>query len=272
MPVGEALYNSAQLTMLIVGIVLWARALLSGRAQRWLESPARLPTWSISIGDFLLLPFIAVVLLMFVPQGLLWLTGVTVSDPPSAEAMLIGGYGMGIALIGSALMFRMLPAGHPGEGHDAPIRAVGAGLMALLYFMPVCLLLAFGWTKLLEALHVPFELQDVVLIIRDTENPALLVQWFLVVAVLAPVGEELVFRAGVFRFLSNRMPSFLAAVLSAALFALIHWSAQAAVPLFALGIALAFVYHKSGRLLAAIVLHASFNLNTLLGLLSGALR
>lgn len=272
MPVGEALFKSAQGTLLIVGIVLWVRALISGRAQRWLESPARLPAWPIGLGDFLLLPFIAVVLLLFVPQGILWLGGIEVVDPPTPEMMLVGGYGMGLALIGAALVFRLLPSGHPGESHESLLRAIGTGLLALVYFLPACLLLALGWTFLLESLGWPSELQDVIHIIRDTDNPLMLAQWFLVVAVLAPLGEELVFRAGLFRFLANRTRPFFAAVISAALFATIHWNAQAAVPLFALGLVLAAVYHKTGRLLAAITLHAAFNLNTLLGLLSGAVQ
>jgi hypothetical protein len=98
----------------------------------------------------------------------------------------------------------------------------------------------------------------------------MLAQWFFVVGILAPIGEELVFRAGLFRFLANRMRPALAAAISAALFAAVHWNIQASLPLFVLGLTLAHVYHRSGRIIAAIVLHAAFNLNTLLSIVSGA--
>lgn len=269
MPFREALYNSAEATLLIVGVVLWVRALLFGHAQRWLESPARLPAWSISWADFLLLPFVALLLLLFVPQGLLWLARVPVVKPPSAEMILVGGYGMGVALTGAALLFRLLPCGHPGEGRETALRCTATGLLGLVYFLPACTLLALGWTFALKALDLPHELQDVVSIIRETKSPWMLVQWVLVVSVLAPLGEELIFRAGLFRFLSNRMRPSLAAAISAALFASLHWNLQASLPLFVLGLVLAAVYHKSGRILTSIVLHAAFNLNTLLAILVG---
>lgn len=270
MPVREALYNSAALTLLIVGVVLWVRALVRGDAQRWLESPPRLPAWSIPWGDFLLLPFIALILLIFLPAGLFWVSGIKTETPRGAITVLLSGYGMGLALIGAAALFRLLPCGHPGESRESALRCIGSGLLGLVYFVPPCALLAFGWTALIKALGWPAEVQEVVLLIRDTTEPAMLVHWIIVVAVLAPIGEELVFRAGLFRFLSNRMNPALAASISAVLFAALHWNLQASLPLFALGLVLAAVYYKTGRILAAIVLHAAFNLNTLLAIFSGA--
>ncbi len=270
MPVREALYNSAALTLLIVGVVLWIRALVRGDAQRWLESPSRLPAWSIPWGDFLLLPFIALVLLIFVPAGLFWVTGLKVETPRTAAMVLLSGYGMGLALIGAAALFRLLPCGHPGESRESTLRCIASGLLGLVYFVPPCALLVFAWTALIRALGWPAEVQEVVLIIRGTTDTAMLLQWIIVVAVLAPLGEELVFRAGLFRFLANRMNPALAAAISAALFAALHWNLQASLPLFVLGLVLAAVYHKTGRILTAIVLHAAFNLNTLLAIFSGA--
>lgn len=269
MPVAQALYWSAAITLLIVGTVLWIRALVGGGAQRWLDGSPRLPAWTIGWGDFLLLPFFTVVLLVFVTQGISWLARVETTRPPSGTALLAAGYAMGLALTAAALLFRLLPTGHPGEGRESLLRSAGIGALGLVYFMPVCALLAFGWSALIRALGLPTDVQDAVRVIAATESPWMLAQWFFVVAVLAPVGEELVFRAGLFRFLANRMRPAFAAAVSAALFAAMHWNLQAALPLFALGLALAHVYHRSGRILAAIVLHAAFNLNTLLSIISG---
>lgn len=269
MPVAQALYWSAAITLLVVGTILWIRALTGGGAQRWLDTSPRLPAWTIGWGDFLLLPFFALVLLVFVGQGIVWACGIESTTPPSARALLAAGYAMGIALTGAALLFRLLPTGHPGESRESPLRCIGTGLIGLVYFMPVCTLLALCWSELLRALNVPADVQDVVRIIRETKSPFMLAQWFLVVALLAPIGEELVFRAGLFRFLANRMRPAFAAAISAALFAAIHWNLQASFPLFVLGLTLAHVYHRSGRIVAAIALHAAFNLNTLLSIVSG---
>lgn len=270
MPVAQALYWSAAITLLVVGTVLWIRALVGGGAQRWLDAGPRLPAWPIGWGDFLLLPFFALVLLVFIGQGIAWLGGIESTTPPNASALLGAGYAMGIALTGAALLFRLLPTGHPGESHESTLRCIGTGLLALVYFMPVCTLLALGWSASLRALGLPAEVQDAIRIIRETESPLMLAQWFFVVGILAPIGEELVFRAGLFRFLANRMRPALAAAISATLFAAVHWNIQASLPLFVLGLTLAHVYHRSGRIIAAIVLHAAFNLNTLFSIVSGA--
>lgn len=272
MPVGEALYHSASTTVLIVGVVLWIRALVHGRVQPWLDAPARLPAWPIGWADFLLLPFIVLLLLMFLPYGFARLVGVEPGGAITAAAVMAGGFGFGAAFIGGTLVFRLHPAGRPGEGSTPLLRSAGNGALALVYFLPACTALLLLWTWLLDTAGVPHEVQDLVFVIRDASTPATIPLWLLLVVVMAPVGEELVFRGGIFRFLANRMRPGAAAAISAALFAAVHWNLHSSLPLFALGLALAAVYQRTGRLLAPIVLHAAFNLNTLLGIWSGAIE
>jgi membrane protease YdiL (CAAX protease family) len=81
----------------------------------------------------------------------------------------------------------------------------------------------------------------------------------LAIVVLAPIAEELFFRGVVFNaFLRERGPR-LAYIGSAALFAVIHLSIVALLPIFVLGLALAWVYDRTGSLLAPIVMHAVVN-------------
>lgn len=81
----------------------------------------------------------------------------------------------------------------------------------------------------------------------------------LAIVVLAPIAEELFFRGVVFNaFLRERGPR-LASIGSAALFAGIHLSIVALLPILLLGLALAWVYHRTGNLLAPIVMHAVVN-------------
>jgi membrane protease YdiL (CAAX protease family) len=77
--------------------------------------------------------------------------------------------------------------------------------------------------------------------------------------IVAPAAEELFFRGVVYNaWLRERGPR-VALYGSAALFALIHTSLFAVVPIFALGVALALVYRRTGSLLAAMAMHAGFN-------------
>ena len=90
---------------------------------------------------------------------------------------------------------------------------------------------------------------------------ALVDPWLVVVAVviLAPIAEEIFFRGVVFNaWLREGGPRW-AFFGSSALWALIHLSVVALVPIFLLGLALAWIYRRTGNLLAPIAMHATVN-------------
>lgn len=82
---------------------------------------------------------------------------------------------------------------------------------------------------------------------------------FLLVAIIAPVGEELVFRGMLYRYLRSRRSVLPAVILSAALFSLAHVVPVLLLPLFVLGVALAIVTERSASIYPAIALHALNN-------------
>lgn len=81
----------------------------------------------------------------------------------------------------------------------------------------------------------------------------------LTIVILAPIAEELFFRGVVFNAWLREGGPKLAYLGSAALFAVIHVSLVAVVPIFLLGLALAWVYRRTGNLLAPIAMHAVVN-------------
>lgn len=81
----------------------------------------------------------------------------------------------------------------------------------------------------------------------------------LAIVILAPIAEELFFRGVIFNALLRERGTRWAYIGSAALFAVIHLSIVALLPIFLLGLALAWVYHRTGNLLAPIVMHAVVN-------------
>jgi len=87
-------------------------------------------------------------------------------------------------------------------------------------------------------------------------NPLLVV---IAVVVLAPIAEEVFFRGVVFNALLREGGRRWAFIGSSALFALIHISVVALLPIFLLGLALAWVYQRTGNLLAPIAMHATVN-------------
>jgi membrane protease YdiL (CAAX protease family) len=90
----------------------------------------------------------------------------------------------------------------------------------------------------------------------------LLDPWLVVpaVVIIAPVAEEVFFRGIVFNAWLREGGRRAAYIGSSALFAVIHLSLASLVPIFALGLALAWVYERNGKnLVAPIVMHAVVN-------------
>ena len=83
---------------------------------------------------------------------------------------------------------------------------------------------------------------------------------FLLVGVLAPFIEEILFRGFIYRVFIKTWPLWFGSILSAALFALIHVQFQTFIPLFILGLLLNYSYNKTGSLWTSIVLHSMNNI------------
>jgi len=77
--------------------------------------------------------------------------------------------------------------------------------------------------------------------------------------VVAPFFEELFFRGFLFQGLARSFGAPAGAIISAAIFALAHQQLSVFVPLFVLGLALAYLFHRTGSIWTNMALHASFN-------------
>lgn len=124
------------------------------------------------------------------------------------------------------------------------------------------------------AVDTPFERS-----LDDVDNTVGDRPWELVLAVvafvvLAPVGEEILFRAFLFRGLATRLPFAGAASLSAVIFAFFHFDIfeigwPRALALIVTGFALAWVYRWRG-LPASITAHATVNVVAAIAIVAGA--
>lgn len=85
--------------------------------------------------------------------------------------------------------------------------------------------------------------------------------WLVVIAIviLAPIAEEVFFRGVVFNAWLRERGARWALIGSSVLFALIHISLVALLPIFLLGLGLAWLYRRTGNLLAPIAMHATVN-------------
>ncbi|HET7521670.1 MAG TPA: CPBP family intramembrane glutamic endopeptidase, partial [Candidatus Limnocylindria bacterium] len=85
--------------------------------------------------------------------------------------------------------------------------------------------------------------------------------WIAVIAtvVVAPIAEETFFRGVAFTARAREYGMRRALIASALLFAAIHGSLVALLPIFGLGLALAALYRRTGSLPASMAMHATFN-------------
>jgi membrane protease YdiL (CAAX protease family) len=78
---------------------------------------------------------------------------------------------------------------------------------------------------------------------------------FVTIAILAPIGEEMVFRGMLQKSLANVFPPYVAIVIAGLIFAAIHLQPYAILPLFVLGAGFGFLYHITGSLRICIIMH-----------------
>lgn len=89
-----------------------------------------------------------------------------------------------------------------------------------------------------------------------------------VVAILAPIGEEIFFRGFVYSALKRKWGIAVGIIASAAIFALFHVTPLLYIPMFIIGAVLALLFEYRGSLAPNILLHALNNLIALLALYS----
>ncbi len=137
--------------------------------------------------------------------------------------------------------------------------------VAFLAAYPVVILTTVVWQSALTLAqkvwtHLETPLQEPVKILAQSsslEEKALVI---LFAVIVAPVTEELFFRAGIYRFLKSRLPGGVALIGASLLFALFHFNLGSFLPLFVLGIFLAKLYERTGTIATPIMLHLLFNL------------
>ncbi|MBP8257162.1 MAG: CPBP family intramembrane metalloprotease [Opitutaceae bacterium] len=269
--------NLLEVLLLITGCLTLYRWYLGSRSQ--LLKPIRLAAWTISLGDFLtraLFALLGGLSLQFLAQSLehrfrgslnadIWLVIYNLAF----QLGLLGGVGLGV--------FYSRARGKSQTSSPSPIQdespsqaaapfqapAFLSGLMTFLAALPLVALSAWLWTTLLHAAGVNTRQQELVDMLTRTDSPLLVSIMTALAIVFAPIVEELVFRAGVFRYLRSRLPGIPAYLVSAIFFSALHANSAAFVPLVVFGIVLAFVYERTGRLSICIFAHATFNLHTL---------
>ncbi len=254
------------LTILLgAGLLVWTIALV----RRAVKGPAplvQLAAWNLEWWEICLYLLTATFWWFYVMVQMVWLTKLALALPdpvegqPVAPELLVAshlGSGAGF-LLGCwmhARIFRNRPVPPPAE--QRPLGWPGAFLRALpLYLAWIPVLVASS--QLSSLLFPDAESQEA---LKQFPHASLAVKILLFAAasVLAPLAEETLFRAGLYRQLKSRVGLTNAAALSALVFAGIHFYPYGFLPLFLFGLFLAYAYERHGSLKVPILLHAMNN-------------
>lgn len=127
---------------------------------------------------------------------------------------------------------------------------------AFFWTIPVALVASYAISAVHGALVDPPPQDIIEQFPRTVAGGALFV---LIAVVFAPLFEEVFFRGFVYKGLRNSWGWWPAALGSAAVFGVAHFQLTVFVPIFALGVALAWVYERTGSLWTSIAMHAIFN-------------
>ena len=255
----------------------WLAFSQGGRAVR--ARPAALAAWDVTLAEFLFLAWLVVTLGFLGQFGLRLTLGAALRNRPDGDTLEMVVYGS-MFHVGAILaciyrrlyVRRRVPAGAVNQAPLPPaawLRSARHAGLTLLAAVPLIAGTSLVWEGLLQAVGLPTEHQELIDLFSRTSSPVLLGAMVTLALFVAPIAEELVFRAGLFRYLRTRAPRWVAFTASAGLFALLHANWASFMPLFMLGLVFALVYERTGDLAVPMLAHALFNLNTLLLVLGG---
>lgn len=196
------------------------------------------------------------VLLSLAALGVLSLLGIPLSESAQGGISTVGLY-LGLALgIGLIIIQR-----RGATWRDVGFRPVS--VRTVLTMIPVLILLLVANFVISLALVAVFGE------IRNPQEEALapggrlsretFLWLFPGIAIVGPIVEEILFRGVLYPYLRARMRVFLAVVLTAALFSVVHVIPILLLPLFVAGVALTLVTERYDSIIPAIVLHGVFN-------------
>lgn len=151
-------------------------------------------------------------------------------------------------------------------GFVQPIRfkSIGVGAMYYVSAVPVIILVGVVTKSLAELFKIPLEPQaPLKMLMQESSIKHFLIMAFLIVAV-APFLEEIFFRGFLYPLIRKFLGWKSAIFFSALVFASLHFSVLAFLPITCIGCFLAYLYEKTGSLTASITFHVINNLITVL--------
>ncbi len=137
---------------------------------------------------------------------------------------------------------------------------IGRGLLAYLAMLPILMVLLWLVSFIADSFAYEPPPQAVVqMYLKETRGNMFLAIFSVFVALVGPAIEEIFFRGFAYKAFRTRFGVIWALLLSSLIFALLHNTLVAFVPIFLLGLLLAYLYERTGSLLPSMTLHCLHN-------------
>ena len=264
--------TAIEAALLLGGVLLIWLQILSPAGRILFRQPSPLSPWTISLSDFLTFAF------LMIAGGLLaaFVGGLLINRlqlPLDTKTILNSAAFQFGLLLGPA--FLPLELGHHPLRPALNFSTLKSGVVTFLITLPIVTVANLAWLMILEKAGLPVEQQDLLRLFSEATQPAIIVVMIVLATVVAPIAEELLFRATLFRYLRTRLPRWLALLVPGTLFAVLHvnWvtldGLASLVPLITLAVVFSIAFERTGKIATAIIAHGLFNLHTILLLVSG---
>jgi membrane protease YdiL (CAAX protease family) len=239
---------------------------LRTRMPAYMAMPSRIGAWKLSFFEALALVWALLSSAMF-SQALAIILIKWANLGSKGGQLLVSGVALHLSIIALGIVIYFLNAFKVLNGIQ--VKANSIQLKWGIFYVVTTLFFTSAfewlWKSFLEGLHSfgiigplpPFQM--IVEVVQSTHNQWVLGGLFLMVSVFAPISEEWLFRAGLYRYLKSKLTPHVAMIVSALIFGGIHWNVLSFVPLVFLGLIFSDAYERTGRLRAPIILHALFN-------------
>lgn len=142
------------------------------------------------------------------------------------------------------------------------------GLKHYLIALPLIIASGFMVNYVLRIFGITPEQQDIINNIISEESLGVLTFMLFFGTLAAPIVEEILFRGFFQTALKMTFNKNQAILISSLVFALIHWNFHVFLQIFILGLLLAYLFEKTGSLVAPIFVHICHNTTTLVFLIS----
>ncbi|MDP8214709.1 MAG: CPBP family intramembrane metalloprotease [Candidatus Euphemobacter frigidus] len=164
----------------------------------------------------------------------------------------------------------IVPVGETSPGRGTPARILGVNrkewsrsirqaLRGYIIFFPALIILIIASLAITRLLGIPFQTHPLVQPLLEAGKTGLICPLFAVGILMGPLAEELFFRGLLFPALKRRLSVSWSVVISAALFSTLHLNWAGWLPIFGLGILLAYSYERTGSILVPVFIHVIHN-------------